>query len=323
MVALARRARGRTDKEASLHFDALPKTFGSRPQIHKSARRLLVFMTVCALMGPLALVVAASKAKVQIPSYTGPGPDVGISQAVVSDMIAGRPTDIPRAKGVPADLGRLALDQLLSNSEKGAADSIQPVAATDVAWVASKQGEFFGTSEETDTFFVAGKTTAFDVSVIIINTAKGPVLGALPSILPASAAHSGSISYLAPPIRIAGARGLGRLDGQIDRWAQAYASGNGADLASVAQDASHIYRGLGGFTVVGTPSITSWYKLSSKPVQMIVQVTVTMQSDKSPDAVVSSSYDLLVGNLAAALPAIEAWGPAGSGPSLYPYENAA
>nr|MDQ2725192.1 hypothetical protein [Actinomycetota bacterium] len=105
----------------------------------------------------------------------------------------------------------------------------------------------------------------------------------------------------------------------VQAWAQAYADGDGATLYRLTGDTrSDTYPSLQGWVfdqeTAGASAVRSGVALA--------QVQVVMHEVNNPSASVTCAYDLLLGHLGQSLPFVQAWGPAGSGPTLVAYGNA-
>lgn len=303
-------------------YTAVPAT---RPfKVPRKLKIIVGVMVVCAAAGLLGLAAAAKKKTAAAP----PGRYAGFATLVANNYLAGTPLDVPTAQGLDSTLGRL------SQAAAGDASVRQPDVNT-VAMGASRAVFESAVDQtvkgvglvETDTFLVEYKNGSVGrLAVVVDGTANGPELGALPSLLPPSQPPPAN-----PPVATGVPVGQltsslpGGVQFQVDQWATDYAANNETGLYTLTGDtANRTYRGLGGFQVVGNPVIVSStepeanHRLASR---LVVTITVTFQSTATSTVVTSASYDLLLENLQDHLPNIVAWGPAGSGAALAPFEN--
>ncbi len=155
----------------------------------------------------------------------------------------------------------------------------------------------------------------------VIDSASGPVIGADPSLTPdptAPADTAAAITYgsLGGPSQSDLAPGATK---QVQAWARAYADGDGATLYRLTGDTrSDTYPTLEGWVFDRVSVDASAVKAGAA----LAQVHVAMHEVNDPSAAITCAYDLLLGHLGQSLPFVQAWGPAGSGPSLAAYQNA-
>lgn len=124
----------------------------------------------------------------------------------------------------------------------------------------------------------------------------------------------------------------------IAKWASAYAQDDKDTLKRMTGDNSNkVYNGIGGFALVGTPSVDWSYEFQTSKRFIVASVTfsiVTKSSIKDDDSsTYSASGDapdqfisnqrmvLLIENADAGVPNISAWGPPGSWNKISPYQN--
>ena len=292
---------------------------------------VIAVMVLCAVAGIAGL---ASKTK-PTPAATGPQ-YVGFATLVVDNYVAGHVLDVPMATGLSATIGRLsavgagAVPQQLSltpGSAQPATATVQPLPVSNVAFYSGTDRHAGkGLTVETDTFLLEysdGSLGALDV--VIDGTSGGPQLAALPALVPAPATPSAepqagapvAVSSLYAPLS-------GNLQYRVTQWAQAYASNNQTQLYQVTGDtSSRSYEGLGGVKLVGQPTVTASTQDGPKqPAELVVTVELTLQSMAQSSVIEQASYDLLITGIGDKYPDVVAWGPAGSGSSLTPYENA-
>lgn len=297
---------------------AKPAVRSSASALARRAKIIMVLLVIAALAGPLALLLALGASGSKEPAAPA-GPNLtyqAAAQSVAVDYLTGRATTLPVAEGVDANFGRGQNGP--APAAAGASDP-QPAGYRD--YTSGNQSWTVFTFRTV----VAGK--GYLVSVPLLKTAEGPVLGATPGLFPSAPAKG---RY--PAIETAGSD---RVDvssatkAQVEKWAAAYAAGNGTELALIAGDSdpSSRYEGLGGFTVVKadivegftTDTLLTDYG-SNDPV--LLRVKLLLQSSSAQGYSTSSEFDLLVfGNTTRTPPNVVAWGSPGSGPMLTPGIN--
>jgi len=147
-----------------------------------------------------------------------------------------------------------------------------------------------------------------------------PVVAADPSILPYTAQASSPQAITQPPAGGLSATLSSGSTSQIDAWAQAWASNNQQQLYQLAGDtSSQTFFGLGGWTLVQNPQVVN---VQQRGNQQLVTVILTMAPSSKSSEVIQSPYQLLLQPITQPLPNVVAWGPAGIGWSLKPYQNA-
>jgi len=310
-------------------FTGVPRATVSARQ----AKRRATVVVAGALSGPVLALMALSAAVGHRGSATSPstmpiGHDRGFAQLAAEDYLAARPTLLPFVQGLDASLGRDAARLGVAGSGAtplgpgGANMAGGPAALSTTApiWRSALEGIVSGRSYEIDTFVVATPTALWHLDVEVIDSPAGPVIGADPSLEPdpmAPANSEGALTYSGPG-GVQGNPGPGALR-QVQAWARAYVEGDGATL----------YRLTGDVRTDSYPSLQGWVldrvSLDSSAVRAgvaLAQVHVVMHRSGNPAMSLSSSYDLMLGALSQSLPFVQAWGPAGSGPSLVAYQNA-
>lgn len=128
----------------------------------------------------------------------------------------------------------------------------------------------------------------------------------------------------------------------VATWASAFAQNDGDTLKRLTGDSStKEYSGIGGFALVGTPSVDWSYAFTTSKEFIVAQVTFSivtkssMNSDgtdsssssdssrgEAPDQFISNqSLVVLIENADKGVPNISAWGPPGSWNRISPYQN--
>ena len=287
---------------------------------------VVALILVAALMGPIALVVAAtSKPASAPPAANAMGAEEPMAAIAASDFLAGRATTLPLASGVDPYFGR----QTPATGAGTASTAAVPIPHSSIVWSQTTDGDIGGQSYELDTFLVISGTTRYDLCVQVVDVpGVGPVIGADPTLtlsnMEVVAAGSGpaGLDYSAlqgkKPESVPAS-----ATSSADRWATDYVQNDQSDLYNLTGDtADHTYYGLSGWTLV---SVTIPQSIATGNLA-VLEVEVTMQSTdlgtKQP-VTVTCDYDILENNVTTQeKPNVVAWGPAGSGPTLYPYMNA-
>lgn len=205
--------------------------------------------------------------------------------------------------------------------------------ATQVPQAVPPKGEAGAAEEAWDERFLAETPRAWyylDVEVVSVGPGQW-ASPATPSFLlaPSSAAATqGSTSASPWPGLSASSSVPAPVSNAIVSWLAAYTSGNPQTLLQATGDPSTAdayvpLQGVRTASVASTPAAADY----GPPGQMIVEAQFYITWDgQSPSAVAGQpepeSMDLLVERATTATPVVVAWGPPGSGPSLYPYQNA-
>lgn len=276
------------------------------------ARRRARVVLAGVFLGPvLALVALAVAAGHRSAPAVGPVPahDRAFARVAAEDFLAGRATSLPYAAGLDPSLGR-----------SGDGASAPPIAYRSLAWQSAAEEELAGRRYEDDTFLVATGAGLWHLSVQTVDSPGGPVIGADPSLAPAPMAPTDqaaavSVSALAGDNQSELGDGANR---QIQAWAQAYANGDSATLYRLTGDTRpETYASLQGW-VFDRVSVTSSATSGNRA---LAQLQLTMHQVDQPASAMTSSYDVLLGDLNQSLPFVQAWGPPGSGPALVAYQN--
>lgn len=309
---------------------AVPATRSSLPLL-KIRRRLVVGVLGVAVLSGFAstgawlLTDTTPPAAVVLPS----APAVALAETVARDFLAGRKSAVPAVHDVTSDFTPLATGP----------DAPKPMTVQALTFSGSQPWKLgdgssaaLVTEQETFTALVDGQL--YDITVPMVQSGKSWYLGAAPSIAPAATGtdQSGeSIDYSKLYPSLGGGTSDLPNDGyrtQIAKWAGIYAKAGKADgdLLAITDDVSpenHTYSGLGGWSVVGEPTIGSVVKVSTPYPGFIVRVGLVLRSPAANGPTLSTDYDLyLRSDRNPTQPPVVAWGAAGSYKSLQPYINA-
>jgi hypothetical protein len=105
---------------------------------------------------------------------------------------------------------------------------------------------------------------------------------------------------------------------RVQQWAQAFVTGDAVALAEVTGDTlGRQFQAMGGFQNGGVEVVTAVAKPSGE--ELVVRARVRLVRANQFNT--SAEYDLLVTGYTTSDPKVVAWGPAGSGPVLAPYQN--
>ena len=312
-------------KVTGVSFTAVPRATVSPRRAQRRARFLLGGVAAGPVLGLIALAVAAG-GRPGPAVTTDVGHDRAFAELAAQDYLAARPTALPYAQGLDRTLGR---DGTATSTSATAAPSgaetttgmAAPIPVQSLAWRSADEGRVGSTIYEIDTFVVATPAALWHLSVEIIDSTSGPVIGADPSLTPDPTAPAGTAAAITyGPLGGSGPSDLGPgASRQVQAWAQAYADGDGATLYRLTGDTrSDTYPSLQGWVfdrvTVGASAVKAGVALA--------QVQVVMHEVNDPSQSITSAYDLLLGHLGQSLPFVQAWGPAGSGPTLVAYQNA-
>lgn len=313
---------------------AVPAQRSTLPDL-KVRRRLVLG----ALIGAAACGVFSTVAWL-----TAPDPPAQVTQArdeeaialatlVVHDYLAGRDTRVPVAEGVSGAF-----------SQNGSAwPEAQVTFAGSVQYrLGDVPGEVVTT--ERVTFHVRAGEQLLEVSVPMVRSGGGWLLGAAPSLSPLQvpAAGGGGLDYSELYTNGGTASELTTITWgpaiveQVQRWAHAYAStgANSSELFELTQDTdpTHSYTGLGGWDVQSARivSYTAGLNTGDRVARfgstwVTVRVSLVLVPPGANGPTLSADYDLLFEpEVNPARPPVTAWGPAGVGPTsaLEDYGNA-
>jgi hypothetical protein len=293
-------------------FTAVPRATVPARTARRRGRLLIGWVALGPVLALLALAVAAG-GRTRPAVTTGVGHDRAFAELAAQDYLAARPTPLPYAQGLDPTLGR--------NGATSSSDPAAPIAVRSLAWRSADEGRVGHQPYEIDTFVVATDRALWHLSVEVIDSGAGPVVGADPSLAPDPTAPADVAATLAyGPAGEAGQSALGPgATRQVQAWAQAYADGDGATL----------YRLTGDIRADTYPSLQGWVfdrvslgASTGTAGAALAQVQVSMHEVNDPSQSLTCGYDLLLGHLGQSLPFVQAWGPAGSGPTLVAYQNA-
>jgi hypothetical protein len=302
----------------------VPKSMINAPLIKRRTKIILASMVAWTTLSTLIAVAAehsATSAKTDLrqmqtaPPVTVPPNWSTQAETVAVDYLDAVPTPIPTATGILANLGRPT--------------GSTPIPYQTIAMVNSQQLDSLSASylPVEDQFLIQTASGSFLLSVVMQYANGGPVLAAQPSVSPAILPGSSGLPLtwknLPQATLSAGAQS------QVTAWAQAYVANNQTALYQLTGDPqAHVYYGLGGWQLVGTPIIVSSTTTpndsaaASQAGQALIQIQITMSRDGHPNQQIVTSYDLLMADITRPLPPIVAWGPAGTGWTLTTYQNA-
>lgn len=288
-------------------FSAIPTARFSAKTLNTRVIIITTIVLLAALMGPLAMVVALTSVP---PPAQAPPRQVslqsGLAAIVARDYLDAKPTKVPVASGVNPSFG-------VSYSHPHHLP--KPLPHSTLYLISSTSATTTHSKVMIDRFITSVNGNILIVAVPMKLTSEGPVVATDPSFMPYIAAPTGQFSpftygrqknILATPPP--------GFQPQLLAWAKAFASNNSSELQIIA-NTSQPYHGLGGFKVVGTPSVVSVVPATGKNEVVRVQLTLAPKTD--PYLTLYASYDLLVtpyGNL----PKISAWAPAGTAASNTP-----
>ena len=348
-------------KNSPTQFTWVPARRSDETSATKRVRRILVVLTIAAIMGPLAFLVSLAKGGAEVDTSAIIPEGRAVADAAAYQFLTGQPVSVPVANTVN-------LDEL-----QGSDRTVPlPYPASSITWDSFKLNEFTGTTEltakfEVHTFLVvptlpeaSGARLEVDpedtrakeeaevpqleqstllvpqaLEVPILLTQEGPRLAGAPSFSPwrgASAKQEGVADYsdfsVGETVDVPS-----QVTKQISVWAKAYAEDDRRALLTVTGDTdpNHVYMGLGGFTIPAEGSqVQILSATNAGPDTMLLRVRVRMQEATTSAApaegqtphTAAQDFDVLVANPNNAQPSIQAWGAAGSAASMSPYSNA-
>lgn len=293
-------------------WSSIPAARSSAPVLRVKLAIVFTLLALAVITGPASLVMVLTR---PTPAPVVQGTPISMTtaaaQIIATDFLAGRPTLLAAANGTAADPS--AVSQSFS----------YPSLPLPHGHLAYRQLVFAGSSQRTDNlvtyeldyFLVETPTTLYTMTVPMLDTPQGPVLGALPSLTTYTPATSNALDPLDYSTDVGFTLGntaypnyASYIQNAVAAWATAFAAGNQAGLQAVAQyPVQPVYPALGGF-VAGAPTITAEVATATG---LYVRVAVPLRQGRFATV---SSYDLLVTNADSASPQIVSWGPAGAAP---------
>jgi hypothetical protein len=291
---------------------AVPAQRSNAPTLRLKLWLVLGTLLFSAAMGVLSVVVVVLSGGDAPDVQAGPSPySVAVAEAVAADFLAGRTTAQPVAEGVTPSF--LPPDLVAPGDAAPAA-----LAVTRLSHAGTQTSQSGDQTITTHVFLVSASNGRYLLRVPLLETAVGPVLGALPLLSPMP-------TYPAPA-------GIGRPAGteevpvtplvaqRISEWAAAYAANDGNTLAALVgnDDPNATFAGLGGFTARAQPL---WaYRRDTNAI--VVRTQLLLSGAGANLFTTAMDVDLLVLNPdTSRSPSVAAWGPAGSGPTLQPSAN--
>jgi hypothetical protein len=230
----------------------------------------------------------------------------GQALVVADAWLNGRQLSLPVAEGIDARFG--------SNAQGGVKFTVNSVSSA--GW-----SRDYVESRLIETQYVLVDANELDMMLSIpFSVETGvPVLVAYPSIAPTKLASQvpaleyqevpGALETIPTPVRE-----------RVNLWAAAYASGNGTDLRNLANDVNASgdqYRGIGALTVLTPPELKVAIQTGTG---LVIRVRLNLGLPGAPAGFITD-LDVLVIAESTQTPYVVAWGQAGSGPSLLPYQN--
>ena len=298
-------------------WSAIPARRSNSVELGTRRRVLISFVVLAMLSGPLSLVASvALRPHSAAPIIQVSDPQAALASIAAQDFIAGRGTLVDYASGEATTSN--AIDPNLRPPSNITSTGL---GVTSFAYAGSSSLTVALREYEVHTFWVGTATKILRVGVTTTLDGGGnPVLASQPSLLPQAITPAKPVD----PVDFSNAKGVvtavpSGFEGQLTRWSNAFASDDRATLADLVNSPGN-YVGLGGFSVVGTPTILT-VLTDGRSNWLNVRVRITLAQVGNPGFSAISDYDLLVkpdGNL----PKIIAWGSAGTtGFPLEAYSN--
>ena len=304
---------------AQIKISAVPATRLSVRSLRIRQNAVLIAVLIAALCGPLALFRSSSSVSTSAQAYEVPEKTVAFATRIAEDFLAGTPTDLPVAAGVDPTFG------------SGAAGAGTDLDVSHLTVYSSFSSLVNGTLVDAVRFNVdVGSEPLWLWVSVSYDGSNRPVLAAQPSFLPKVVAQSGVTT--APKFAGATEEIPALVRDRVDRWAEAYVSGDSDTLKVLVNDElaplGGSYAGLQGFSCEQGCSRVLWAAPSARlegfaivRVELVLQYSATNGDGMSASRTLTSHMDLLVRGWRSDAPRVQAWGPAGSGDVLYPYSN--
>jgi hypothetical protein len=315
------------------------------PQAQQTRVKIItIAIVIGACLGPAAFLLTVVRGT-PTPPVIPPTPSYAAqATAVVTSWIEGRPAPIPTAPTIPTKLGR----------DNTATAARLPI--TNLSWSSFEREAGFSDPNyfvEIHAFTAVMNRQLVIIEVAIATQGDGPVLVALPSIIPSSFLPGPQEipfslePYGAPAQLTDGARS------QIREWAKAYGTNNSEALFRLTGDPEeNLYQGIpnGNYILTEEPDIvgsvnpfgtdnqpqtgTIIARISLSYAQPYTQQEIDearaagnnsgqlTTETPNPAKSITLEFDLLLTETDRTLPFVAAWGTPGTGPTLEPYDNA-
>lgn len=177
------------------------------------------------------------------------------------------------------------------------------------SYIVLAKGTFYKASVEEQ---ISGGNTSVisDPSIIPLSSASS-----VPGAAPTTTSPWPGINATPPPSN-------GALTQSIQGWTSAFTSGSPSSLALAVGDPNSTDHYVPLSNVAQATPTVLFYATTSKTSAIVeVDLAITWNGESTVKNS-NYTYDLLVERPLSAAPVVVAWGPAGSGPSLVPYQNA-
>lgn len=296
-------------------WSAIPAARSSAPVLRVKLITIVGLLVAATVSGPVSLVMALSRhtpAPVQVGSSNSM--TTASAQIVAADYLNGRPSPVAVANGSTTD--PLTVSSSFGYPSVGNASGRFPY--QQLVFAGSSPRTDGTVSYELDYFLVESTSSLYVLTVSMLNTPSGPVLGALPSLtsyVPPTSNTTDPLDYSGDTGYVVGNGAYSAyssyIQSAVTAWAAAYASGSQSGLQAVAKYAHQpYYPVLGGFHSAGVLIKSEVIA----PAGLYVRVAVHLVR---PHFSSVSEYDLLIAGGNTASPAVVSWGPAGSAPLSY------
>jgi len=292
---------------ANSKWTAIPALRSNSIGLQKRFYIVLSFLAVIAITGPLALLVAlSSKAPVDTtPKDPGMGEYVAVAKIAAQDWLSGKKTSVPLSTGITESFNQLSYP-------------MEPMPYTSLEYEKSVPSYDSGHTYYLNYFILVSKSKPYKLVITTETQNSLTTIVAAPSLemIYYSDLVSDAYNYLNHDNATEGVSDSA-VETSVENWATAFVSNDSEKLKTIVND-NNDYRGLEGFTLVGSPTIVS--SLPDSTNSLYVRVKLVISPDSAKQLKLSADYDLLVIAKGKQIPNVVAWGPAGSAP-LTPYQN--
>ena len=307
----------------------VPRELLQTRTIRRRTKVILISMVMLVIILFIVTVVTASSAakykamvrhidqEVAKLPQTVPAPALqGAAETAAIDYLSAQPYHLPVAQGLDSSLGRSYQDPQTGQTVTG--DAI-PFTAINL-YKTIYEGTPGTSSAITLEQFVVDGPHDWLLTVPLQMSGDTPVVAADPTLLPYTVQVSSPAAITQPPQNGISATLSAGSKSQIGAWAQAWVSNNQQQLYQLAGDTTNqTFFGLGGWTLIQAPQIIN---VEQRGDQQLVTIILTIAPSSNANQVVQSPYQLLLQPVTQPLPNVVAWGPAGVGWSLKPYQQA-
>lgn len=295
---------------------AIPATRSPAKVLKAKQTTVMALLVGCMLAGPLSFVLTVLQSSDPVTSNTVSHPTTvaSFAEIVARDYLSGRPTIMPVAEDVDPTFGFA----ITAETQDAPGFAFESLTLYSVRSSIVDQRSLY-----TSIFRVQTTDGLFDLTIVTGQDALNlSILVAQPSLTRSTVAASAVAEaprYQLDPNLLADTPGS--VIAAAERWAAPFADDDRDQLRLVVGGGPQQgdYVGIGGFALSGRPEILA--VVAAEDGSATVRARLVFSQTGANRFQSSSEFDLLVQDYTSADARVVAWGPAGSGPTLTPYQN--